>query len=79
MKTTRNTAEEKINQLLDESFRGARVMQGGGNEVLGNNLQEMILEAADNSLARLYPISRSATSWAGTRSTRRRAREHRTR
>jgi hypothetical protein len=55
MKTTRDTAEQKINQLLDESFQGARVMQGGGSEVLGNNLQEMILEAAENSLARLYP------------------------
>ena len=55
MKTTLRTAEEKINQLLDESFHGARVMQGGGSEVLGNNLQEMVLEAADNSLARLYP------------------------
>jgi len=55
MKTTKATSEEKINQLLDESFHGARVMQGGGSEVLGNNLQEMILEAADNSLARLYP------------------------
>jgi hypothetical protein len=55
MKTTKATSEEKINQLLDESFHGSRVMQGGGSEVLGNNLQEMILEAADNSLARLYP------------------------
>ena len=55
METTKNTAEEKINQLLDESFHGARVMQGGGSEVLGNNLQEMILEAAEKSLTRLYP------------------------
>ncbi len=54
MDTTRATAEEKIKQLLDESFHGARVMQGGGSEVLGNNLQEMILEGANNSLARLY-------------------------
>jgi hypothetical protein len=55
METTKATSEEKINQLLDESFHGARVMQGGGSEVLGNNLQEMVLEAAENSLARLYP------------------------
>lgn len=55
METTKVTAEEKVNQLLDESFHGARVMQGGGSEVLGNNLQEMILEAAEKSLARLYP------------------------
>jgi len=53
--TTRQIAEGKINELLDEAFSGARVFQGGGNEILGNNLQEMALEAADNSLKRLYP------------------------
>lgn len=55
METTKSVAEDKIKQLLDECFQGARVMQGGGNEILGNNLQEMIEEAAENSLARLYP------------------------
>ncbi len=55
METTRQIAEGKINELLDEAFSGARVFQGGGNEILGNNLQEMALEAADNSLKRLYP------------------------
>ena len=55
METTRQTAEAKIRELLDESFSGARVFQGGGNEILGNGLQEMILEAAENSLQRLYP------------------------
>ena len=53
--TTKQTAEGKINELLDEAFSGARVFQGGGNEILGNDLQEMVLEAADNSLKRLYP------------------------
>jgi len=55
METTRQTAEAKIRELLEESFSGVRVFQGGGNEILGNSLQEMILEAADNSLQRLYP------------------------
>lgn len=55
MKTTLATAEDKINQLLKESFQGARVMQGGGSEVVGNNLQEMILEAGEAALTRLYP------------------------
>lgn len=55
METTRQIAEGKINELLDEAFSGARVFQGGGNEILGNDLQEMALEAADNSLKRLYP------------------------
>ena len=54
METTKSVAEDKIKQLLDECFQGARVLQGGGNELLGNNLEEMIHEAAENSLARLY-------------------------
>ena len=55
METTRQIAEGKIKELLDESFSGARVFQAGGSEVIGNNLQEMILEAAENALQRLYP------------------------
>jgi len=55
METTKQTAEGKIEELLKEAFSGARVFQGGGNEIFGNDLQEMILEAAENSLSRLYP------------------------
>ncbi|WP_043319021.1 BREX system P-loop protein BrxC [Microbulbifer sp. HZ11] len=55
METTKQTAEGKIRELLNEAFSGARVFQGGGNEILGNDLQEMILEAANNALQRLYP------------------------
>lgn len=55
METTRLAAEGKIKELLGEAFSGARVFQGGGTEVLGNNLQDMVLEAANNSLQRLYP------------------------
>jgi len=55
METTKQVAEGKIEELLSEAFSGARVLQGGGNEILGNNLQEMILEAAENALSRLYP------------------------
>ena len=54
METTRQTAIGAIHSLLDEAFSGARVFQGGGNEILGNDLQEMVLEAAGNSLQRLY-------------------------
>ena len=55
METTKQTAEAKIRGLLDDAFSGARVFQGGGNEILGNDLQEMVLEAANNALQRLYP------------------------
>jgi hypothetical protein len=42
------------------------MFQGGGTEILGNNLQEMILEAAESSLARLYPQFHIAdhTGWS---------------
>ena len=55
METTKQTAEGKIRELLDEAFSGARVFQGGGNEILSSDLQEMVREAAGNSLQRLYP------------------------
>jgi hypothetical protein len=55
METTKQTAEGKIRELLQEAFSGARVFQGGGNEILGTDLQDMTLEAATNALQRLYP------------------------
>ena len=55
METTKQRAEGKIRELLEEAFSGARVFQGGGSEILGNDLQEMVLEASDNAAQRLYP------------------------
>lgn len=55
METTKQTAEGKIRDLLQEAFSGARIFQGGGNEILGTDLQSMTLEAATNALKRLYP------------------------
>ncbi len=55
IETIRTTSDKKINELLDETFSGIRVYQGGGNEISGQNLQDMISKAAKNSLQRLYP------------------------
>lgn len=55
METTRQTAEAKINDLLGDAFSGARIFQGGGSEIMGNRLQDMVLEASENALQRLYP------------------------
>jgi hypothetical protein len=55
METIKQAAGVMIQELIEESFSGARVFQGGGNEILGNDVQQMILEAAENSLQRLYP------------------------
>jgi len=55
MDTTCQNADKRIQELLDEIFSGARVFQGGGNDLPGNSLQEMVLEAAESALQRLYP------------------------
>lgn len=55
METIRQVAEAKINELITEAMSGARVFQGGGNELTGNGLHATVTEAAENSLTRLYP------------------------
>ncbi len=55
METTRQTAEGKIHELLEDAFSGSRVFQAGGSEIFGNDLQDMVLEASDNATQRLYP------------------------
>lgn len=55
METAMHTAESRINELLEEAFSGARVFQGGGHEILGNDLLGAVQQAADNALKRLYP------------------------
>ncbi|WNZ28441.1 MAG: BREX system P-loop protein BrxC [Candidatus Bathyarchaeota archaeon] len=74
METTYRTADSRIEELLGEIFSGARVYQGGGNEILGNSLQDIILEAAEKSFKRLYPQFDTAdhTGW-GTVYTRAKA------
>ena len=55
METMKQTADGKINELLEDAFSGARVFQGGGNEIIDNDLAKMVSQAATNSLARLFP------------------------
>ena len=66
METTKQAAAGRIRELLEEAFSGARVFQGGGNEIHGNDLQEMVLEASGNALQRLYPHFHTADhlGWA---------------
>ena len=54
METILQKSAGRITELLDESFSEALVFQGGGNEIIGNNLQAKILEASKNALQRLY-------------------------
>ncbi len=55
METIRQTAEGRIKELIEDAFSGARVYQGGGNEVVGNDFSEIIREASENAIKRLYP------------------------
>ena len=55
METTKATAEGKVSELLQDAFFGARVFQGGGNEILGATLHGMVEEAFNNALQRRYP------------------------
>lgn len=55
METIKQSSEGRIRELLDDAFSGARVFQGGGNEIIGNDLFGAIQDAANNSLQRLYP------------------------
>ena len=66
METTRAAAEARATELLDDALSGARVFQAGGEEIVGSDLQEMILEAANKALTRLYPNFRTAdhVGWA---------------
>ncbi len=66
METVRNTAERRIRELLGAALGKARVFQSGGTEIAGNNLKEMVSEAAQNALKRLYPQFAMAdhTGWA---------------
>lgn len=66
METQKQTSDGKINAIINDAFSGIRVFQGGGSEITGQDISEMILEAANNSLSRLYPNFMIAdhTGWA---------------
>ena len=48
-------AEEGRDGIVAALLRGARVLQGGGSEVFGDDLADRIRKGAEASLARLFP------------------------
>ncbi|WP_029450765.1 BREX system P-loop protein BrxC [Clostridium algidicarnis] len=54
MNTLKENAERNINELLNEAFSGAKVIQAGGNEILSVSLKDAIIESSNNALVRLY-------------------------
>jgi hypothetical protein len=61
------TAQKDRDRLLTEIVEGAKVFQGGGNEVLDLTLEAKLRDAASASLVRLYPRFKdgdgAAASW----------------
>ncbi len=55
METRLHTAEQARDAIVSEIVRSARVYQGGGSEVFGDELTDRIKNAATASLDRLYP------------------------
>ena len=54
MQTTESNTERRLGAILDEIFTGARVFQGGGQEIVASTLLDAVKEAAENALIRLY-------------------------
>jgi len=65
METRKNEAERRLVGLIDDVFAGARVFQGGGQEVFGADMAEKVAQAAKGSVVRLYPQFDAAdhTKW----------------
>lgn len=55
IQTRATRAELILGNAVAAIFRGARVVQAGGTVVPGNTLLEMVRNAADTSLTRLFP------------------------
>ena len=55
MESRRNAAAEARDGIVRDLLRGARVLQGGGSEVFGDDLAARIARGAEASLARLHP------------------------
>jgi hypothetical protein len=55
METRKNMGEGRLEIVLSEVFKDARVFQGGGTEFESGTLAEKVEAAATASLARLFP------------------------
>lgn len=55
MESRRDAASDARDGIVRDLLRGARVLQGGGSEVFGDDLAARIARGAEASLARLHP------------------------
>ena len=56
MKSRLTSAKAARDRIVDEIVRTARVFQGGGGEIYGEDLRAKIASGAESSLARLFPL-----------------------
>ena len=55
MEARRDKHRQELDLILQEVVRNARVFQGGGNEIVKNNLKDAVQEAASKAVTRKYP------------------------
>jgi hypothetical protein len=55
METKREGYQRERDALIAHIVKGARVYQGGGNEVVQGNLQDSVKKAVEDALVRLFP------------------------
>lgn len=55
MRTRLATDDERLNRLFGDVVAGARVYQGGGNELTTSTMRDAVETAANRSLIRLFP------------------------
>lgn len=55
METIKRNSEASINSIIEDLISGAKVYQGGGNEIVAADFTEKIKTAAEASFQRLYP------------------------
>jgi hypothetical protein len=55
MRHRRDSAEVRLQRLVDEIIDGAIVLKGGGTQVTGSSLKDALLQAGKDAAVRLFP------------------------
>ncbi len=55
MRARTSSAAARVSELISHAVRGAKVFQGGGNDITEATLRDSVLAAGTNAMARLFP------------------------
>ena len=55
MRSRKSLEEKRVRELVNNIIKNAQVYQGGGNELSGDAFPELVQQAVEASLARLFP------------------------